>query len=246
VTRRRHGERVPSADPPPFHGPTLLTQTWRDLLYVHWPVRPDSVAQFFPAGTRPDTLDGHTYIGVVGLTMSSTRVGAMLGIGSIDELNVRLYSVDNAGRQGVVFLSMDVSRPDVALTGRLALGLPYLWSDVHAVRTSDINRGLRIRRRRSSRLHATVEVQIGDPLTDPAPLEVFLTARFWLHTTLLRRTTVVQLTHPPFPLSRACLGQVDTSLLTAVGLPLPNSEPMGVLWSPGVDARIGRPRGLSG
>jgi uncharacterized protein YqjF (DUF2071 family) len=30
-------------------------------------------------------------------------------------------------------------------------------------------------------------------------------------------------------------------MLTSAGLPVPGDEPMGVLWSPGVDARIGRP-----
>ena len=33
-------------------------------------------------------------------------------------------------------------------------------------------------------------------------------------------------------------------MLTSAGLPVPGDEPMGVLWSPGVDARIGRPRAL--
>jgi hypothetical protein len=235
-----------SADPPPFPGGALLTQTWRDLVYVHWPVPTESVERYFPAGTRPDTFAGSTFVGIVGLTMSSTQVGGVLGIGSIHELNVRLYSVDNAGRHGVVFLSMDVSRPDVALTGRLALGLPYLWSDVRTLHRSETNHGFRVRRRRPPGLHAAVDVEIGDPLTRPAPLEVFLTARFWLHTrTLLRTTTVVPITHPAFPLFQAHPGHVDRSLLTAVGLPVPTAQPMGVLWSPGVGARIGRPRGLS-
>jgi uncharacterized protein len=113
---------------------------------------------------RPDTFDGHAYIGLVGLTMSSTRIGGVLGIGSMDELNVRLYSVDDAGRQGVVFLSMDVSRPDVALAGKLSLGLPYLWSDVRTFRSAELGRGVRVRRRRSPRLVAQVEIEIGEIL----------------------------------------------------------------------------------
>jgi uncharacterized protein len=245
LTTRHHGEHVPTADPPPFLGPGILKQIWRDLLFVHWPVRPESVARFFPGGTRPDTLDGHTYIGLVGLAMSSMHIGGVLGIGSIDELNVRLYSVDDAGRQGVVFLSMDVSRPDVALAGRLSLGLPYLWSDVRMFRSAELGRGVRVRRRRSPRLVAQVEIEIGEMLTDPSPLDVFLTARFWLHTrTLLRGTTWVPITHPALPLHGARYRRADYSLLISAGLPVPGDEPMGVLWSPGVDARIGRPRAL--
>ena len=245
MTRHR-GEHVPAADPPPFPGPALLKQTWRDLLFVHWPVRPETVARFFPAGTRPDTLDDDTYIGIVGLTMSSTHVGGLLGIGSIDELNVRLYSVDDDGRQGVIFRSMDVSRPDVAFVGRLSLGLPYLWSDVQMFHSAERGRGVRVRRRRTPKLLAQVEVEIGERLTDPSPLDVFLTARFWLHTRMRPLgTTWVPIKHPAFPLHRARLKRADHSLLTSAGLPAPRGEPMGVLWSPGVGARIGWPRALA-
>ena len=245
MTRHR-GEQVPSADPPSLVGPALLKQTWRDLLFVHWPVRPETVARFFPAGTRPDTLDDDTYIGIVGLTMSSTHVGGLLGIGSIDELNVRLYSVDDAGRQGVIFRSMDVSRPDVAFVGRLSLGLPYLWSDVQMFHSAERGRGVRVRRRRTPKLLAQVEVEIGERLNDPSPLDVFLTARFWLHTR--RRplgTMCVPIAHPAFPLHRAQPRRADHSLLTSAALPAPRGEPMGVLWSPGVGARIGRPYTLA-
>jgi uncharacterized protein len=246
MTTRHQGEQVPLTDPPPFVGPTLLTQAWRDLLFVHWPVRPESVARFFPAGTRPDTHDGHTYIGVVGLTMSSTHLGGVLGIGSIDELNVRLYSVDDTGRQGVVFLSMDVSRPDVALIGRLSLGLPYRWSDVRMLRSAEGRRGVRVRRRQSPGLVAQVEVEVGKELTDPSPLDVFLTARFWLHTRMRPLgTRCVPIAHPAFPLHRARPKRADHSLLTSAALPAPSGEPMGVLWSPGVGARIGWPRALA-
>lgn len=245
MTTRRRGETVPSADPPAFPGPALLKQTWRDLLYVHWPFPPESVERLFPAGTRPDTLDGHTYVGIVGLSMRSTQLGGVVGIGSIDELNVRLYSVDDADRQGVVFRTMDVSRPDVAAVGRLSLGLPYLWSEVRMVRTSEHGREVRVRRR-WPRLQAQVAVEIGEPLTHPSPLDVFLTARFWLHTrTLLRRTAWVPITHQAIPLHRAECRHADTSLLAAAGLPVPSGESTGVLWSPGVEARIGRPHGLS-
>jgi uncharacterized protein len=219
-----------------------LQQIWRDLLYVHWPIPPESVARLFPAGTRPDTLDGRTYVGIVGLSMRSTQLGGVVGIGSIDELNVRLCSVDNAGRQGVVFRTMDVSRPDVAAVGRLSLGLPYLWSEVRMMRTSEHGREVRVRRR-SPRLQAQVAIEIGEALTHPSPLDLFLTARFWLHTrTLVRRTAWVPITHEAIPLHRAECRHADVSLLTAAGLPAPSGEPIGVLWSPGVHARIGRPR----
>jgi hypothetical protein len=36
----------------PLVRPVVLDQFWADLTFVHWPVRPDSVAHLFPHGTR--------------------------------------------------------------------------------------------------------------------------------------------------------------------------------------------------
>ena len=238
----RPRETVPSDHPPYFAGPALLRQTWRDLLYVHWPVAPGSVARLFPRGTRPDMIDGQTYVGVVGLTMSSTRVAGALPIGCMHELNVRLYSTDDLGRRGVVFLSMDVSRPDMALAARLSLRLPYFWSRLEPIRTAPTV-GMHLRRRVPP-LVARVEIEVGEPLARPSALEVFLTARWGLHTRTTQGTAWVPITHPPFPLHRARLLHADRTLLAAAGVAAPDTPPVGVLWSPGVNARIGRPVSL--
>ena len=52
--------------PPPLTGPVTFDQRWSDLTFVHWPVRPDSVAHMFPPGTRPDVfVNGLTYVALV-------------------------------------------------------------------------------------------------------------------------------------------------------------------------------------
>jgi uncharacterized protein len=225
-----------------MRGPVLVRQTWRDLFYVHWPVPPAAVARFFPAGTRPDTLDGQTYVGIVGLTMATTRLPGVPRLASMYELNVRLYSVDDAGRHGVIFLSMDVSRPDAVLAARLSLRLPYVWSRLLPIRSeAGVVAGFHVRRRVRPRLTTRVEVEIGEPIVRPSPLDVFLTARWGLHTRALRGTTWVPITHPPFPLHQARALHAEQELLTCVGVPTPDEAPVGVLWSPGLDAQIGRP-----
>ena len=50
--------------------------------------------------------------------------------------------------------------------------------------------------------------------------------------------------HPPWVIHRSSLLSCEDTLLTATGLPSPSAEPV-VLWSPGVEVRIGRPRRLS-
>ncbi|MEO6958115.1 MAG: DUF2071 domain-containing protein, partial [Antricoccus sp.] len=47
---------------PTLRGPALSAQRWADLTFLHWPIRPELVAPFFPAGSRPDVIDGFTYV----------------------------------------------------------------------------------------------------------------------------------------------------------------------------------------
>ncbi len=49
-------------------------------------------------------------------------------VGSFAETNVRLYSVDDQGRRGVVFCTLESQRLAFVLGAQLALGLPYRWS----------------------------------------------------------------------------------------------------------------------
>lgn len=109
----------------------VLTQSWLDLAFLHWALDPEAVQPLLPRGTRPDVIDGRTYVGLIAFRMHRTGLFELPGLpwlGSFPETNVRVYSVDAAGRRGVVFLSMDAARLLPVLVGRAALGLPYVWS----------------------------------------------------------------------------------------------------------------------
>jgi uncharacterized protein YqjF (DUF2071 family) len=97
--------------PPPLRRPVLFDQTWVDLTFIHWPVRPDAVAHLYPPGTRPDVFaDGLTYVALVPFRMGHTALGTgprLPYFGVFAETNVRLYSIDDAGRHGVLFSSLE-------------------------------------------------------------------------------------------------------------------------------------------
>ncbi|UGQ12759.1 DUF2071 domain-containing protein [Yinghuangia sp. ASG 101] len=221
----------------------LLTQSWRDVAFVHWAAAPDDVAPLLPPGTRPDTLDGVTYIGLVPFRMH--RVG-WLGLpglpylGSFPETNVRLYSVDEQGRRGVVFLSLDASRLVAVGTARAGFGLPYVWSRMSVHRGNDTVAYVSSRHRGRG-ADNRVTVRIGNPIAQPTELEHFVTARWGLHHRLGGRTRYLPNAHPRWPLRRAELTAYDSELIVAAGLPEPVGEPVSVLFSPGVPVRFGRP-----
>src|SRR5436189_68825 len=85
------------------------------------PAEPAAVQRFFPPGTRPDVFEGRTYVGLVPFRMVGTGLPhgpAVPYLGSFLETNIRLYSIDEAGRRGVVFRSLDANRLAVVATAR--------------------------------------------------------------------------------------------------------------------------------
>lgn len=236
---------------------TLLTQTWLDVAFLHWPVDPDRVAPLLPAGVRPDVHDGSTWVGLIGFRMLGLGFGVLPGVpyfGTFAETNVRLYSVDAAGRRGVVFRSLDVPRLVPALVSRVWPRVPYTWSAMSKPTGPDFTyetrrrwpRPARAAPPRSAGIVSRFAVRPGEPFTDPTPLERFLTARWGLHTASLRgRPRYLPNDHPQWPLRRAELLHLDdgpAGLVAAAGLPgVASSAPASVLFSDGVRVRFGPP-----
>ncbi|MDT5119626.1 MAG: uncharacterized protein QOE30_5365 [Mycobacterium sp.] len=218
-------------------------QHWTDLTFVHWPVDPEAIAHFYPAGTRPDVFaDGSAYVGLVPFAMSDVALGISRPIpyfGRFLETNVRLYSTDDEGRHGVLFRSLETARLAVVPAARIGLGVPYTWAKMRMTRHGDRITYASVRRwpRRGLRTRLTVEV---GAVVEPTPLEIWLTARWGAHTRKAGRTWWVPNEHGPFPLHAAEVVDLDDDLVPASGV-RPTGERLRALFSPGVRARFGRP-----
>lgn len=249
---RQHGPVSTQAEPltptaPRDPGRTVFRQRWRGVTFLHWPVRPEVVAPLLPPRVRPDTLDGTSYVGLIAFAGERAGVLGSPGLpylGTFPEVNVRLYSVDEAGRRGVVFLSLDASRLVPVLVARVVAGLPYRWSAMtvrRAGREWTYTSRPRWPRPRPAGARSAIAVAVGQPVPDPSPLELFLTARWGLHLRSRRgRTLYWPNEHAEWPLHRATLVHLADDLVAAAGLPQPVGPPVSVLASPGVDARFGR------
>lgn len=228
----------------------LLTQSWLDLAFLHWAVDPALVAGLLPAGTVPDTFDGTTYVGLIAFRMHRVGWFSLPGIpylGTFPETNVRLYSVDEHGRRGVVFRSLDASRLIPVMLARMGFQLPYMWARMDIEAAGDLRTYRSSRRWPGPRgARSRISVRIGEPLTEPTGLEHFLTARWALHNTAYGRPMYLPNAHPRWPLHRAELIACDEDLVAAAGLPAPVGEPVSVLYSPGVKVRFGRPARAAG
>jgi uncharacterized protein len=229
--------------PPLLAGPVTFEQRWADLTFIHWPVRPAAVESLYPPGTRPDVFaDGMTYVALIPFVLDDTKVGTTVPVpyfGRFAETNVRLYSVDDAGRHGVLFRSLETARLAMVPATRIALGVPYSWSRMRVTRRGDHLTYASVRRWPRRGLRSRLTIAIGD-VTDPTPLEVWLTARWGAHTRKAGRTWWVPNEHPPWSLRAADVVELSDELVDAGGV-RPAGERLRALYSAGVRNRFGRP-----
>jgi uncharacterized protein YqjF (DUF2071 family) len=241
-------ERITAGAPRPVGRP-MLTVQWRDLAFLHWPVDAHRAGRLLPPGTVPDLFDGVSYVGLVAFRMH--RVG-WLGLpglpylGSFPETNVRLYSVGADGRRGVVFCSLDAARLLPVLTARAGFRLPYQWSLMQIRQQGDLVSYASQRRWPEPGPRVRLRLRIGERVAEPSALEHFLTARWGLHAAWYGgRTFYLPNEHPRWALYRATVVCLDENLIQAAGLPSPETGPVSVLYSPGLQVRMGAPCGAS-
>jgi uncharacterized protein YqjF (DUF2071 family) len=232
-----------TAQAPELTGAILMNQRWRDLTFLHWAVAPERVAHLMPPGVRPDTLDGVTYVGLIPFRMVGAGVGRGPGVpylGSFLETNVRLYSVDDTGRRGIVFLSLDADRLAVVVGARLTFGLPYRWARMSYHERGDVH--TYAAHLRHARTESHVVVRVGGR-RESTELDHFLSARWGLHVHWLGRTLYVPNRHEPWPMHDAEVLTLDDGLVASAGLPgLTSRPPDHVAFSPGVRTEFGLPR----
>ncbi|CAN5326678.1 DUF2071 domain-containing protein [soil metagenome] len=232
-----------SAVAPAVTGWRVASQRWSKLTFLHWRIPSSQLAHLMPAGVRPDEHDGTSWVGLIAFQLDRATIAGSPPIpyfGDFPEVNVRLYGVDEQGRRGVVFLSLEASRLAAVVAARLAFSIPYFWS-----RTSlaEVDRAIRYETRRHfghghSRIVArpTGESVIGDATAD------FLTARWGLFTTRFGRTRFLPNSHAPWPLQSALLVSLDESLVARAGIQVAGRMPDSVLYSEGVTTWFGRAR----
>jgi len=222
--------------------PVLARQRWGDLTFVHWPVNPESVADMYPPGTRPDVFaDGMTYVALVPFAMTGLGLGTAPAIpyfGSFLETDIWLYSIDDDGRHGVLMLSVETARLAVVPFARIA-GFPFTWARMQMTRSGDRISYHSVRRRPRSRLRCQLTIRVGE-VVEPTPLEVWLTARWGAHIRTPRRTWWISQEHEPWPLHAAEIIELDDDLLDASGV-RPAGTQLRALFSPGVRSHFGRP-----
>ena len=214
-----------------------MAQRWNDLLFAHWPIPVEAMAQLLPAGLDVDTFDGYAWAGVVPFWMDQVRTRALgercatvPGTASFCELNLRTYVRSRVtGLRGVYFFSLDAASPLAVLGARTLFHLPYFLASMHRKTTPDGSieySSKRLLSQRSARFEATYRGLSHLAPSAEGTLEHFLTERYCLFTPHAGRVLVGHIHHLPWPLQAAEAEIRINELPAAHGIFLPNRPPV--------------------
>jgi uncharacterized protein YqjF (DUF2071 family) len=227
--------------------PWVMTQTWHNLLFAHWPIAADALRPHVPAAFDLDVFDRQAWIAVVPFFMTNVAprgVPALPWVSAFAELNVRTY-VRIGDRPGVYFFSLDAGSALAVRAARTLFNLPYYSAsmDVNAERAGVSYRSFRHGSAPPAEFSASYR-PVGPSVSAPAAtLEHFLTERYCLyHLDRRGRPYRLDIHHPPWSLQPAEAELRRNSMAAASGLMLPDTPPLlhfsrrqdVVAWAPQV------------
>jgi uncharacterized protein YqjF (DUF2071 family) len=207
----------------------VMTQTWNDLLFAHWPVDKVLLAQKVPAPLELELYRGEAWIGIVPFHMTNVAprgVPSLPVMSAFPELNVRTY-VRYRGKPGVFFFSLDAGNSLAVTAARTLFNLPY-YTATMTVENHDGRIAYSSRRTGSIAAAFTAEYGPSGPVfaARPGSLEYFLTERYCLFTVSGGCADRVDIHHPPWPLQEA-EARIDTNTMTdPLGIRLPGRTPL--------------------
>lgn len=211
--------------------PWLMTQSWHNLLFAHWPVDAELLRSRMPAGLPLDLYDGQAWLGIVPFRMTNVAprfVPALPFVSEFAEVNVRTY-VTVGGKPGVYFFSLDADSAMAVAAARALLQLPYFNAEISV--SGDDHVDYTSRRADSTGAPAELRVRyapVGGAFEPKAgTLEYFVTARYCLYNVDRRfRAYRLEIHHPPWRLQRAEAAFEINTMAEAAGIRLPAVAPL--------------------
>jgi uncharacterized protein YqjF (DUF2071 family) len=252
---------------PLLHRPVTV-HAWEDIVFAHWRHDPASLARLVPRGTRPDIVDGSAWAGLSAYVFRETRVPPFPPsgrLGTMTEVTIEVLTVDDRGRRGVAYRTVDTANVPAIVAAHALLGVPYTFAHARAGRRGDTlayrsvrhparaahpirwlrgRLGSPVRSRGSMRSggavqprhDATVRVVAGEVVDSPLATE--LTTRQGIHARHLAQTLFWQRQHPPLTIRSARLDRLEGDLPDAVGMSgLFDREPDSLLVVDGTTVR---------
>jgi len=109
----------------------MMSQTWQDVLFLHWPLSPQELEKHIPSELKLDLFEHNAWLSAVLFKVQGHRLRflpSFPGMNTYLQLNVRTY-VEFNGKKGIYFFHLDVT--NYFFSKITALGsLPYRYSKI--------------------------------------------------------------------------------------------------------------------
>jgi uncharacterized protein YqjF (DUF2071 family) len=211
-------------------GPWIMFQSWRELLFAHWPVPVEALRPLVPPQLVLEDFDGSAWLGLTPFRLTDLRprlLPALPGLSEFPEMNLRTY-VRVEDRPGIYFFSLDAASLLAVLGARLGYRLPYYSAEMQ-IESRDGWVHYRSRRKGRSGAEFVGRYRPVGPIfrAERGTLEYFLAERYALYTVLGNGKVLRgDIHHRPWPLQRAEAQIERNTVPVAHGLTLPGREPL--------------------
>jgi uncharacterized protein YqjF (DUF2071 family) len=213
-------------------GPWALGMSWRNLLFMHWPVGVDALRPLIPPALSIDTFEGSAWLGVVPFDMTGVRphfLPAVPGLSHFPEINLRTY-VTAEGRPGVWFFSLDAGSRIAVRLARATFHLPYFDAEMYCHASGDEvdYRSLRTHRGAPGAKFEASYRPVGETFeSEEGSLEQFLTERYCLYSAGRRgHVRRAEVHHHLWPLQPAEVEARTLAMTQQIGLKPPATAPI--------------------
>lgn len=213
-------------------GPWVLAMSWRDLLFMHWPVPEGWLRPLIPPELELDAFDGSAWLGVVPFRMMGVRprlFPAVPALSDFPEINLRTY-VTADGKPGVWFFSLDAHNKLAVRLARATFSLPYFDASMSSEVEGEWVRYASTRTHRGAapaRFSGSYRSLGGRFDSSPGTLENFLTERYCLYSADGKgRARRGEIQHEMWPLESAEVEVEELDMTSQIGVTLPDTEPV--------------------
>ncbi|SDI49340.1 YqjF family protein [Natribacillus halophilus] len=206
--------------------PWLMTQTWKEVLFAHWPVSPEYLQTKIPDPLEIDTFDRQAWIGIIPFDLVQLRAHFLPPVPfahSFPEINVRTYVTFN-GQPGVYFFSLSAAHRPAVFAARTFFHLPYDYADIKVKKNKETTDYRSVRE--DNGFEATYQPASPIYTAGKQTLDHWLTERYRLYTTHKNKLYALDIHHVPWPLQQAEANIHVNTIAAGQGLSLPDTKPL--------------------
>jgi len=208
-----------------------MRMAWSHALLLHWPFPTKVVRRLVPEDLEIDTHDGRAWVSILHYRVRGVRpiMGPSIPwFSSFLQIDVRTY-VRHNGEPGVFFFSLDASNPVAVWLARTVFRLPYFRAEMQLRRKGESFR-LSCQRTHQGARRGEFEClwTPREPLlaAERDEFTAYVTERNRLFAPHAGKVLTCSVQHDPWPLRRARLAALETTLFEATGLPEPDAPPI--------------------